>query len=161
VRSAPGDPSISPSSRPCRLHRDSGAGSAGEIASALVAIGLRQGVDAAGENLVFWILANGIPSFVGAVLALAHPATMAVAFLAAPVTSLTPVIGVGYVTAAVQTYFRPPRVRELQEVPRDLGSLRGWWSNRMLRIFMVLLLTTLGSLLGTWVGGAEIISNLF
>jgi pheromone shutdown-related protein TraB len=131
------------------------------IAGALVAIGLRQGVDAVGENLLFWILANGIPSFVGAVLALAHPATMAVAFLAAPVTSLTPVIGVGYVTAAVQTYFRPPRVREIQGVPGDLGSLRGWWRNRMLRIFLVLLLTTLGSLLGTWVGGAEIISNLF
>jgi pheromone shutdown protein TraB len=61
----------------------------------------------------------------------------------------------------VQTYFRPPRVRELQAVPGDLGSLRGWWANRVLRIFLVLLFTTLGSLLGTWVGGAEILSNLF
>ncbi len=131
------------------------------IASALVAIGWRQGVQAVGENLAFWVLANSIPSFTGAVLALAHPFTMLAAFLAAPVTSLTPVIGVGYVTAAVQTYFRPPRVRELQSVPSDLGSLRGWWRNRMLRIFLVLVFTTLGSLLGTWVGGAEILSNLF
>lgn len=144
-----------------RLGRWIGWGVPAVIAGALVAIGVGQGAGAVGENLAFWILANGIPSFAGAVLALAHPATMAAAFLAAPITSLTPVIGVGYVTAAVQIYFRPPRVRELQRVPRDLGSLRGWWRNRMLRIFLVLVFTTLGSLLGTWVGGAEIVSNLF
>jgi pheromone shutdown-related protein TraB len=144
-----------------RLGRWFGWGVPVVVASALVAIAINQGAQAAGENLLFWILANGIPSFTGAVLALAHPVTMVVAFLAAPVTSLTPVIGVGYVTAAVQTYFRPPRVRELQAVPGDLGSLRGWWGNRVLRIFLVLLFTTLGSLLGTWVGGAEILSNLF
>lgn len=144
-----------------RLARWFGWGVPIVVASALVAIGLRQGAEAVGANLIFWILANGIPSFVGAFLALAHPVTMLAAFLAAPVTSLTPVIGVGYVTAAVQTYFRPPRVRELQAVPTDVGSLRGWWHNRMLRIFLVLLFTTLGSLLGTWVGGAEILSNLF
>ena len=127
----------------------------------LLLIGLRQGASAAGENLLFWVLANGIPAAVGAAVALAHPATIISAFLAAPITSLTPVIGAGYVTAFVQTYFKPPLVSEFKEVAGDIGSLRGWWKNRLLRIFLVFLLTTFGSILGTWVGGAEIVSNLF
>lgn len=131
------------------------------VLGGLATIGARHGIDALGENAAFWVLANGIPSLLGAALALAHPATMGAAFLSAPFTSLTPVIGVGYVTAAVQAYYRPPLVRELQGVASDLASVRGWWRNRMLRIFLVLVFTTLGSLLGTWVGGAEIVSNLF
>lgn len=131
------------------------------ILGSIAAIGLRQGAAAAGENLLYWVLANGIPSSVGAVVALGHPATIVSAFVAAPITSLTPVIGAGYVTAFVQSYFRPPLVRELRRVSEDLASLRGWWRNRLLRIFLVFVLTTLGSLLGTAVGGAEILSNLF
>jgi pheromone shutdown-related protein TraB len=131
------------------------------ILGSLLLIGLRQGASAAGENLLFWILANGIPSAVGAAVALAHPATIAAAFLAAPITSLTPLIGAGYVTAFVQAYLKPPLVSELREVSQEIGSVRGWWRNRLLRIFLVFLLTTFGSILGTWVGGAEIVSNLF
>jgi pheromone shutdown-related protein TraB len=131
------------------------------ILGSIAWIGWSQGATAAGHNALFWILANGLPCMAGALLAGAHPATIASAFAAAPVTSLTPVIGAGYVTAFVQAYFRPPLVRELQSVGPDMGSARGWWSNRLLRIFLVFLLTTFGSAIGTWVGGAEIVSNLF
>jgi len=31
----------------------------------------------------------------------------------------------------------------------------------MLKVFLVFVLTTLGSLIGTWVGGVEIVRNLF
>jgi pheromone shutdown-related protein TraB len=131
------------------------------IVSALVAIGMQQGLSAAGQNLSYWILANGLPSALGALIAMAHPATIASAFVAAPITSLTPVIGAGYVTAFVQSYLRPPLVRELSTALEDLGSARGLWRNRLLRILLVFILTTLGSLIGTWVGAAEIFSNLF
>lgn len=131
------------------------------ILGSLLAIGLGQGAAAAGENALFWGLANGVPSMLGAIVALGHPATVAAAFVAAPFTSLTPVIGAGYVTAFVQTYFRPPLVRELQTVGQDVLLPRQWWRNRLLRIFLVFLFTTLGSFVGTWVGGAEIVSNLF
>ncbi len=131
------------------------------ILGSILWIGLQQGPAAAGENLLFWILANGIPAAFGAVLSLAHPATIVAAFCAAPITSLTPVIGAGYVTAFVQSYFKPPLVKELGEVWEDLGHATGWWRNRLLKIFLVFVLTTLGSMIGTWVGGAEIVSNLF
>ncbi|RPJ13072.1 MAG: TraB/GumN family protein, partial [Deltaproteobacteria bacterium] len=69
------------------------------IIGALLTIGLQKGAAVAGENLVFWILANGIPAAIGALIAFAHPLTTLGAFAAAPITSLTPVIGAGYVCA--------------------------------------------------------------
>jgi pheromone shutdown-related protein TraB len=131
------------------------------ILGSLVLIGVRQGASAAGANLLFWILVSGTSSAVGAALALAHPATIAAAFLAAPITALSPLIGVGHVTAFVQAYLKPPLVSEFKELSRDVGSLGGWWRSRLLRIFLVFLLSTFGGILGNWVGGAEIISNLF
>ena len=131
------------------------------IIGSIVIIGLQKGALAAGENALFWILANGIPSALGAAIALAHPFTILAAFIAAPFTSLTPVIGAGYVTAFVQAYVQPPMVREFQTVAEDIAVPRLWWSSRLLRIFLAFLLPTLGSIIGTWVGGTRIVSNLF
>lgn len=130
------------------------------ILAAIASIGISQGASAAGENLMFWILANGIPSSIGAMIALAHPVTIISAFVAAPFTSLTPVIGAGYVTAFVQAYFHPPMVKEFKSVGEDINHFRNWWTNRLLRIFLVFILSSLGSMIGTYVGAYEIISNL-
>ncbi len=131
------------------------------IIGSLIAIGLKKGMAVAGANLMFWILANGIPSALGAVLALAHPLTIAGAFAAAPVTSLTPVIGAGYVTAFIQVLAMPPVVREFETVLEDMATLSGWWKNKLLKVFLAFLLPGFGSMIGTYVGGYEIISNLF
>ena len=130
------------------------------ILGALAAIGIQKGSSAAGANLNYWILANGIPSAIGALLAWAHPLTIASAFAAAPVTSLTPVIGAGYVTAFVQVLVCPPVVREFETVAEDMSTLAGWWRNKLLRVFLAFLLPGFGSMIGTWIGGVEIISNL-
>ncbi|MCK5323505.1 MAG: TraB/GumN family protein [Desulfobulbaceae bacterium] len=124
-------------------------------------IGWKKGGAVAGDNIIYWILANGIPSSIGAALALAHPATIISAFLAAPVTSLTPVIGAGYVTAFVQVMVRPPLAGEFETVLEDMSKVTGWWKNRLLKVFLVFMLAGFGSMIGTWVGGYEIISNLF
>ena len=131
------------------------------VIAGLVTIGVRQGAEAAGENLVYWGLVNGVPAAVGAAAALAHPLTILAAFLSAPFTSLNPLIGVGYVTGFLQAWLRPPLVRELSSVLEDLGSVRGLFRNRLLRILMVFAFTTLGSFLGTALGGAEIWRNVF
>jgi len=130
------------------------------IIGSLVAIGMQKGSSAAGANLLYWILANGIPSAIGAMLAWAHPLTIASAFAAAPITSLTPVIGAGYVTAFVQVLVRPPVVREFETVTEDMSTFSGWWKNKLLRVFLAFLLPGFGSMIGTWVGGVEILSNL-
>ena len=131
------------------------------ILGALVAIGFERGAEVAGRNLLFWIVANGVPSTIGALVALAHPLTIVSAFFVAPVTSLIPVIGAGYVLAFLQAYLAPPVVGEFESVADDASSPRRWWRNRLLRIMLVFVLTTIGSLIGTYVGAAEILSNLF
>ncbi len=131
------------------------------ILGSIAYIGWSQGAQAAGDNLLFWVIANSIPSAIGAIIALAHPLTIIAAFLAAPVTSLTPVIGAGYVAAFVQAYFQPPLVKEFQSVTDDVNKPLKWWRNRLLRILLVFILTSLGSAVGTYVGAYEIITNLF
>lgn len=124
-------------------------------------IGLTKGAEAAGDNLLFWVLANGIPSGLGAIVALGHPITILSAFFGAPFTSLTPLIGAGYVAAFVQVYFSPPVVREFQTVGQEIISVKKWWQNKLLRVLLVFILTSIGSAIGTYVGAYEIISNLF
>ena len=131
------------------------------IVGALLVIGVTKGAEAMGENALYWFIANAVPTAVGGIAALAHPITIAIGGLAAPFTSLTPVIGAGYVAAFVQLWVAPPLVREFQTVGDDIAHVRRWWQNRLLKIFLVFVLTPLGSLLGTGVGGVEIVSNLF
>lgn len=131
------------------------------IIASLIAIGMQKGVSVAGANLLYWILANGIPAAIGSFIAMAHPLTTLSAFSAAPITSLTPVIGAGYVTAFVQVMACPPVVKEFESVADDIGKFTYWWKNRLLRVFLVFILTGLGSAIGTWVGGYEIFTNLF
>ena len=131
------------------------------IIGSLVGIFFRKGGAAAGDNLLYWILANGIPSSIGALFALAHPLTIMAAFVAAPITSLTPVIGAGYVTAFVQVMLMPPLVSEFETVFEDIITLTGWWKNRLLRVFLAFFLPGIGSMIGTYIGGYEIIKNLF
>ncbi len=133
----------------------------GVIVGAITLIAWNRGMQVAGDNVMYWILANGVACALGAIAALAHPATIATAFLAAPITSLTPVIGAGYVTAFVQAVMQPPLVKEIQNASKDMGSLKGWWKNNLLKVFLAFLLPGIGSMVGTWLGGYRIISNLF
>jgi pheromone shutdown-related protein TraB len=133
----------------------------GLIVLSLILIGVRQGAAEFTANAVYWIMAHGIPSAVGALIALAHPATIFSAFAASPVTSLSPLIGAGYVCAFIQLMTCPPVVKEFELASKDISTFKGWWHNKLLRIFLVFLLTTAGSSLGTWIGGYRIFNTLF
>lgn len=130
------------------------------IIGSILVIARTQGAEAAGENALIWFLANAIPSGVGALVALGHPLTVVAAALSAPFTSLSPLIGAGYVAAFAQLWSRPPRVSDFSTVGDDLAIPKRWWQSRLLRIFLVFVLTTLGSLLGTWGGGFGVLRNL-
>jgi len=96
-----------------------------------------------------WILANGLLSALGAIAALGHPATVIAAFVAAPITSLNPTIGAGMVTGLVQAFVAAPTVRDMENVGEDLASLKGWWNNRLSRVMLVFLFSSIGSSIGT------------
>jgi pheromone shutdown protein TraB len=70
------------------------------------------------------------------------------------------VIGAGYVCAFIQVLTCPPVVREFEAAGDDIATVRGWWQNRLLRVFLVFIFTGIGSAVGTWVGGYEIFKNL-
>jgi pheromone shutdown-related protein TraB len=131
------------------------------IIGSILFIGYNKGISEAGDNALFWILANGIPSAIGALIALAHPLTILTAFLAAPVTSLSPLIGAGYVAAFVQVYFQPPLVKDFQSVGDNAKKFSMWWKNKLLKVLLVFILASLGSVLGTYVGLFEIVKNVF
>jgi len=118
---------------------------------AIIAIGfLRSGVDVGLHMILIWVLANGIPSALGAIIALAHPLTVLISFVAAPITSMNPTIGVGFVSGLLESSFRKPRISDLENLQDDAGSVKGWYRNRVMRILLVFLLSSLGSAIGTW-----------
>jgi pheromone shutdown protein TraB len=131
------------------------------VLGALAALGVREGLHAAGRSALFFVLATGIPTSIGAALSFAHPAVVLSAFGVAPFTAIHPLIGAGHVLAFLQAWLVPPVVRELESVADDAAVAKRWWSNRLLRIFLVFLLTTIGGMIGTYVGGAELLSKLF
>ena len=114
-----------------------------------------------GWNLVFdWVLINGGLSALGAAIAGAHILTVATAFLAAPITSLNPTIGAGVVTAGAELYLRKPTIKDFENVKQDTTKFSGWRSNRVARLFLVFLLSTLGSVFGTYIAGFQIFEAL-
>lgn len=123
-----------------------------------IILGYLRGPQTMAEGALYWFLANGIPCALGAMLAFAHPLAILTAFVSAPFTSLTPLIGAGYVVAFVQGWMTPPSVKDLENMSDDAIHFSRWWSNRMLRVILAFILPGLGSMLGTWVGGMGIIS---
>ena len=114
-----------------------------------------------GWNLVLdWVLINGGLSAMGAALAGGHIFTVLTAFVAAPLTSLNPTIGAGMVTAAMELYLRKPTVKDFENVRKDTTSLSGWRKNRVARLLLIFLLSTLGSVAGTYIAGFQIFEAL-
>lgn len=107
-----------------------------------------------------WIIINGVLCALGSLIALAHPLTIIASFIAAPITSLNPTIGAGFVTAAVETAMRKPRVADFVSLRSDVSRLRGWWNNRVARVLLVFILSTIGSATGTYVAGFRIAEQL-
>ena len=107
-----------------------------------------------------WIVINGGLAALGALLAAAHPLTTLTAFLAAPLTSLNPAIGAGMVTAAVESALRRPSVGDFARLRVDTAHFTGWWRNKVSRVLLVFLLSTLGSAVGTYVAGFRIFGRL-
>jgi pheromone shutdown-related protein TraB len=120
---------------------------------ALLIHGFTRGAEHGFRNIGIWFLVNGTLSAVGAVLALAHPLTILSAFLAAPFTSLNPLIGAGWVAGLVQAVVRRPKVTDFESLPDAIATMKGFWGNPVTRILLVAALANLGSVIGTWVAG--------
>ncbi|MCK5835796.1 MAG: TraB/GumN family protein [Desulfobacula sp.] len=110
---------------------------------------MMEGKNAGADMIWIWIAANGIFAGVGALLALAHPYTILSSIIAAPLTSLNPMIAAGWVSGLVEAFSRKPKIRDLEAIPTDIVSIRGFWRNNVTRILLVVIFTNLGSTIGT------------
>ncbi len=111
---------------------------------------LMEGKNAGTDMIWIWIAANGIFAGIGAILAFAHPFTIISSIIAAPLTSLNPMIAAGWVSGLVEAFSRKPKVKDLESIPHDIGSIKGFWKNNVTRILLVVIFTNLGSAIGTW-----------
>jgi pheromone shutdown protein TraB len=109
------------------------------------------------QQTLSWILWNGSFAALGAVLAFAHPLAIATAFVIAPISSLNPLMAAGWFSGFVQAFIRRPSVADFENLSEDVFSIKGFWRNQVTRILLVVVLTNIGSALGTFVGGADVI----
>jgi pheromone shutdown-related protein TraB len=111
---------------------------------------LMEGKHAGADMIWIWIAANGIFAGIGALIALAHPLTIISSIIAAQLTSLNPMIAAGWVAGLVEAFSRKPKVKDLEDIPKDIVSIKGFWHNSVTRILLVVIFTNLGSAIGTW-----------
>lgn len=132
------------------------------IALVLVAfgVGFSRSTEMGLSLITQWVLINGTLTAIGALLARGHPWTILTAFVAAPFTSLVPVIGAGMVTGAVQVLARPPVVQDFEAMREDITHLKTWWRNRVIRVMLVFVLCTIGSASATYIAGFRIYGQL-
>jgi pheromone shutdown-related protein TraB len=118
------------------------------------------GAQAGKDMILWWIGANAILAGIGAIIALAHPITIVSSMLAAPLTSLNPMIAAGWVSGLVEAFSRKPKVKDLEKLPEDILSIGGFWRNKVTRILLVVVFTNIGSSIGTFVAFPVIVKLL-
>lgn len=103
-----------------------------------------------------WIVYTGGLSALGTLVAGGHPLTVVSAIAGAPLTTLHPAIGIGFVTALVEAWIRRPTVGDLTHLRADTAHWRGWWRNRVARTLLVFVLSSVGAATGAYVMGFRI-----
>ena len=131
------------------------------IISLLIYGFIKGGREVSLESISLWIWINGTLSALGVALALAHPLTILSAFLAAPITSLNPMVAAGWVAGLVQAWVRKPKVQDIEQLPNAILSLKGFWTNPVTKILLVVAFANIGSSIGTFLAGSMIASRLF
>ncbi len=109
------------------------------------------------QQTISWILWNGGLSALGTAIALGHPLTILTAFVAAPFSSLNPLLAAGWFAGIVQAIIRKPHVSDFESLPNDVLSVKGFWENKVTRILLIVVLANIGSSIGTFIGGADVI----
>lgn len=128
----------------------------GIIAAGFIRSGWNQGL----EMFLYWFLLNSSLTGLAAILSLAHPVTIILSMLAAPVTALSPTLGVGMVAGMLEASMRKPRVKDFEQVSEDISRFKGWFSNRIIHALMIFMTTSIFASIGTFVAFPLLISKL-
>ena len=108
------------------------------------------------EQITQWFLWNGSLSALGALIAMAHPLSILTAFVAAPFSSLNPLLAAGWFAGIAEALIRRPRVEDFEQLG-NITTFKDFFHNRVTKILLIVALANLGSMAGTFIGGAKVI----
>ena len=108
------------------------------------------------EQIISWVIWNGSLSALGALIASGHMLTILTSFLIAPISSLNPTLAAGWFAGLVEAVLRKPQVRDFQDLSKDL-SFKEFRTNKVIKVLLIVIFANLGSVLGTFIGGADVI----
>jgi pheromone shutdown-related protein TraB len=108
------------------------------------------GSEASLNMIKWWILVNGALAGLGALLVLAHPLTILASAVAAPLTSLNPMIAAGWVAGLTEAALKRPQVKDFVDLKTDIASVRGFWHNKITHILLLIAFVNIGSSIGTF-----------
>jgi pheromone shutdown-related protein TraB len=120
----------------------------------------RGGLDVGADLLLYWVLLTGSLGAIGCAVAGGHPLSILAAFVASPATPLHPALASGTISALVEAWLRKPTHADFMALRDDVATVRGWWRNRVARVLLNFFLTSLGTAIGVWLGGARMLGKL-
>ena len=127
----------------------------------LVVLGIvLNGWDQGIKAFLWWMAANASSTFVFTLIGGASFLTCLLSGVTAPFFVLNPVLGVGIFAGIWQASFKPPKVKDFENMSSDALSLKGWYKNRILKCLVALLSSSLGSILGSLVAFPFIIARI-
>jgi pheromone shutdown-related protein TraB len=121
----------------------------------------RGGVDVGTDLMLYWVLWTGGLGALGCAIARGHPLSILGAFIASPVTPLHPALASGTISALIEAWVRKPTYADFMALRDDVQTVKGWWRNRVARVLLNFFLTSLGTAIGVWTGGARMFAKLF
>ena len=126
----------------------------------LIIYGFTKNVNTGIDQIKSWFIYNSVLAALFTAISLGHPLSILTAFIAAPFTSLNPFLACGWFAGLVEASIRKPTVEDVNNVPKDIFSLKGILSNKFLKALLIVIAANLGSSIGTIVAGTSIIKNI-
>jgi pheromone shutdown-related protein TraB len=111
---------------------------------------LTSGSAASLKMVGWWSAITAFFAGMGALVMLAHPLTIAASAIAAPITTLHPLIAAGWVAGLLEATLRKPQVRDFLSLPDDIISIRGFFHNRITRLLLLVAVVNLTTSIGTF-----------
>lgn len=112
------------------------------------------------HQLSAWILWTGVLAALFTALSFGHPLSILTSFVAAPFTTLNPLIACGWLTGLVEATIRKPVVEDINNIPKDIFTVKGFLTNRFLKVLLIVIMANIGSSIGSFIVGLDIAKTL-